>query len=156
MKHLTAIVAVLALVTAGCSRPAPVETEIAADMDAWQPVDPLDMTDTQEAQHELVLAATNALASEMMGELTAALDAGDPAAAIASSSRMEPPGWITAAIPAAAALSMPSRNGKKASEAMTAPAIGRPASSAFQRPILAESTRLIWPAPTPTVRPSAA
>jgi hypothetical protein len=82
MKHLTAIVAVLALVTAGCSRPAPVETEIAADMDAWQPVDPLDMTDTQEAQHELVLAATNALASEMMGELTAALDAGDPAAAI--------------------------------------------------------------------------
>ena len=78
------------------------------------------------------------------------------AAAITSSSRIEPPGWITAAMPAAAAVSMPSRNGKKASEAITAPAIGRPASSAFQRPMRAESTRLIWPAPTPTVRPPAA
>jgi hypothetical protein len=42
------------------------------------------------------------------------------AAAITSSSRIEPPGWMTALMPAAAALSMPSRNGKKASEAITA------------------------------------
>ena len=60
------------------------ETEIAADMDAWQPVDPLDMTDTQEAQHELVLAATNALASELMGELMAALKASEQIQVLAS------------------------------------------------------------------------
>jgi hypothetical protein len=39
------------------------------------------------------------------------------AAAITSSSRIEPPGWMTALAPAAARTSIPSRNGKKASEA---------------------------------------
>jgi hypothetical protein len=82
MKRLITLCAAAVLMASGCSRPAPVETEISADMDAWQYVDPLDMTETQKAQHELVLAATNALAAEMMGELTAALDAGDPEAAI--------------------------------------------------------------------------
>ena len=42
----------------------------------------------------------------------------------------------------------PSRNGKNASEATTLPASG---STAFCAAIRAESTRLIWPAPTPTV-----
>ncbi|MCY1177579.1 hypothetical protein D9M73_178930 [compost metagenome] len=73
------------------------------------------------------------------------------AAAITSASRIEPPGWITAVMPALAALSMPSRNGKKASLAITAPGTGRPACSALIAAMRAELTRLIWPAPTPTV-----
>ena len=40
------------------------------------------------------------------------------AAVIISSSRMDPPGWMTAVIPASAAESMPSLNGKNASDAM--------------------------------------
>ena len=42
-------------------------------------------------------------------------------AAMVSSSRFEPPGWMIAVMPAAAATSGPSRKGKKASEASTAP-----------------------------------
>ena len=53
------------------------------------------------------------------------------AAPITSSSRTEPPGWTTAAMPASAAASMPSRNGKKASEAITEPFTARPACSAL-------------------------
>ncbi len=83
MKPPVVICAALCIVVVCCSRPAPVETEIAADVTAWHRVDPLDMTDTQKAQQELVLSATNALAAEMMGELTAALDSGGPDAAIA-------------------------------------------------------------------------
>ena len=49
----------------------------------WEKVLPGSMTDTQKAQQELVVTAVNALASEMMGELTAALDSGDAAAGIA-------------------------------------------------------------------------
>ena len=41
-----------------------------------------------------------------------------------SSSRIEPPGWMTASAPALAASSTPSRNGKNASEATTEPASG--------------------------------
>src|ERR1035437_10953827 len=44
------------------------------------------------------------------------------------------------------AASTPSAKGKKASEATTVPATG---STAFVAPSLTESTRLIWPAPTP-------
>ncbi len=44
-----------------------------------------------------------------------------------SSSRIEPPGWITAVAPASASTSRPSRNGKKASEATTEPFSDRPA-----------------------------
>ena len=49
------------------------------------------------------------------------------AAAITSSSRTLPPGWITAATPAATTASRPSRNGKKASLAQTPPATRSPA-----------------------------
>ena len=42
-------------------------------------------------------------------------------AATVSSSRFEPPGWMIAVTPAAAAGSGPSRKGKKASEASTEP-----------------------------------
>ena len=43
------------------------------------------------------------------------------AALITSSSRIEPPGWITAVAPASAAASRPSAKGKKASDATTEP-----------------------------------
>src|SRR5687767_5651548 len=43
------------------------------------------------------------------------------AAAITSASRTEPPGWTMAVMPASAACSTPSRNGKNASEPSTAP-----------------------------------
>ena len=42
-------------------------------------------------------------------------------AAMTSSSRCEPPGWMTALTPAARQTSTPSAKGKKASEAATAP-----------------------------------
>ena len=58
------------------------------------------------------------------------------AAAMTSSSRIEPPGWITAVAPASAAASRPSAKGKNASEATTEPATpasGHPAASAASR-----------------------
>ena len=60
---------------------------------------------------------------------------------------------MTASAPALAASSTPSRNGKKASEATTEPASG---ARALETAIRTESTRDIWPAPMPSVRPSAA
>src|SRR5690606_12413867 len=77
------------------------------------------------------------------------------AAAMTSSSRTEPPGWITATAPASTTTSRPSRKGKKASEAPTEPACARPAFSALIDAMRAESIRLICPAPTPIVAPSA-
>ena len=62
------------------------------------------------------------------------------AASMDSWSLMLPPGWIMAVIPAYAAVSTASLNGKKASEAMTHPSVG---SSALKEAIFAESTRLI-------------
>ena len=79
------------------------------------------------------------------------------AAAITSLSRTDPPGWITAVAPTAIAASSPSANGKNASDAATLPrASGTSipaafaASSLFQAPIRALSTRLGCPAPIPT------
>jgi hypothetical protein len=60
------------------------------------------------------------------------------AAAIDSASRTEPPGWITAAAPALAASSTPSRNGKNASDATTDPVSG---ARAFDTAMRTESTR---------------
>ena len=54
---------------------------------------------------------------------------------------------MTAATPAAAAVSIESGNGKKASEASTEPPTRSPA---FLMAISTESTRLIWPAPAPS------
>src|SRR6266436_1651423 len=73
------------------------------------------------------------------------------AAAITSLSRIDPPGWITAVAPAFAASSTPSANAKNASEATTVPANE---DCAFITAIFTESTRLICPAPTPSVAPS--
>src|SRR5207245_252892 len=47
-----------------------------------------------------------------------------------SSSRSEPPGWITAVAPARATTSSPSRNGKNASDAHTVPVVSSPISRA--------------------------
>src|ERR1019366_9776970 len=49
------------------------------------------------------------------------------AAATTSASRTEPPGWTTTATPAEARTSSPSRKGKKASLAATAPTTASPA-----------------------------
>ena len=53
------------------------------------------------------------------------------AAAITSSSRTLPPGWMIACAPAAATTSTPSRNGKNASEATTEPSSESPALAAL-------------------------
>ena len=83
MKHLVAACVAVCLVLVGCARPAeePVVVEETMVVE-WERVLPGLMTETQKAQQELVLTATNALAAELMGELTAALDAGDASAAI--------------------------------------------------------------------------
>ena len=60
---------------------------------------------------------------------------------------------MKAVAPFFTASSTPSGNGKNASDATTVPAKG---STAFIAPIRTESTRLIWPAPTPTVWPGRA
>jgi hypothetical protein len=72
-----------------------------------------------------------------------------------------PPGWMTAVAPASAAAMSPSAKGKKASEATTDPRVSGSlapmacaASAAFSAAMRAESTRLVWPAPMPTVAPS--
>ena len=82
LPFVVAVACFLAL--AGCSRPAeePIEVKEEAKVAQWQPVAPASMTNTQKAQQELVLSATNALVAEMMGELMAALDSGGPDAAI--------------------------------------------------------------------------
>src|ERR1700730_7759560 len=73
-----------------------------------------------------------------------------------SSSRLLPPGWITARMPYPAATSRLSRNGRNASEAMTEPATVSSSSVAFIAARRVEYTRLIWPAPTPMVAPARA
>jgi hypothetical protein len=84
MKRWTVLLVVFGLMVSGCAKPAeePVEVEEVAVVE-WEKVLAGSMTDTQKAQQELMATAVNALASEMMGELTAALDSGDAGAAIA-------------------------------------------------------------------------
>src|SRR5262249_48151564 len=67
-----------------------------------------------------------------------------------SPSRIDPPGSTTAGIRASASTCRPSANGKYASLAATAPLARSPLRTTA---ILAESTRLTWPMPTPTVAP---
>src|SRR6185312_1389004 len=80
------------------------------------------------------------------------------AASITFASFTEPPGWITAVAPASMATSRPSGNGKNASDATTEPLVSGAgsfssfaASSALRAAMRAASTRLICPAPIPTV-----
>ena len=58
------------------------------------------------------------------------------AALITSSSRIEPPGWITAVAPASIATSRPSANGKNASEATTEPLVSGSAKLQLLRRVL--------------------
>lgn len=84
MKFFTLMMIVGCIVLSGCSdsqEPA-VEVQEVVEVARWTPVIPEDMNDTQKAQHELCVAATNAMASELMGELMAALDSDDPTAGI--------------------------------------------------------------------------
>jgi hypothetical protein len=84
MKQLIVAVAVCSLALTGCSRqpvPAPEAEETVAEV-SWGEVAVVDMNETQKAQHELVLAATNALVSETLGELEAALSSGGGAGGI--------------------------------------------------------------------------
>ena len=60
---------------------------------------------------------------------------------------------MIATTPISAAWSMVSLNGKKASDAITEPSIARPASAALIAATRALYTRLIWPAPMPSVWP---
>ena len=83
MKRLMIACVAVCLALAGCARPAE-ETVVVEETTVveWEKVLPGLMTETQKAQQELMLTAVNALAAELMGELTAALDAGDASAAI--------------------------------------------------------------------------
>ena len=58
------------------------------------------------------------------------------AAAVVSSSRIEPPGCTMAVTPASPARSMPSANGKKASDARAAPVACSPAACAASATLL--------------------
>ena len=69
------------------------------------------------------------------------------AAAMTSSSRIEPPGWITALAPASAAASRPSANGKNASEATALPTVlgvTQPYVSAASRAFIASLRVEYW------------
>jgi len=92
MKNLVVPVLAFCAVLAGCTgqseQPAAVEEpEVAAD---WIRVRPAEMTETQKAQQELCVAAVNAMASEMLGEMEAAMETGDSAKGIAVCRDMAP------------------------------------------------------------------
>jgi hypothetical protein len=84
MNRWIVVLAVFGLMVSGCAKPAeePAEIQEVTQVE-WEKVLPGLMTDTQKAQQELVVTAVNALAAELMGELSAALDSGDIAAGIA-------------------------------------------------------------------------
>ena len=84
MRFWTGLVVVVLLASVGCARQAePPIAEEAEGVVEWQAITPEQMSDNQKAQHERALAAVNSLASELMGELLAALDSGGPAEGIA-------------------------------------------------------------------------
>ena len=84
MRIWTGLVVVLLVMSVGCARQTePPVADEPAETAQWQAIAPEQMTNAQKAQHERCLAAVNSLASEMMGELTAALDSGGPAEGIA-------------------------------------------------------------------------
>jgi hypothetical protein len=74
---------VVCFLIAGCSQqpPPPVAAENEAAFAEWQSVVPTQMNETQQAQHELCVAAVNAMMSETMGEMEAAMESGNERAA---------------------------------------------------------------------------
>jgi len=85
MRYKIVACVVCCLVLVGCSQQEaqPVGTEEIASVAVWQMVAPVEMTETQKAQKELCLSAVNAMAAETLGELEAAMEAGDPPQVIA-------------------------------------------------------------------------
>jgi len=84
MRIFTGMMIVVCIALIGCSdgQDSMVEVQEPTAAAQWTPMITGDMSDTQKAQHELCLAATNAFASEMLGELMAVLDSDDPVAGI--------------------------------------------------------------------------
>ncbi len=84
MRIFTGMMIVGCIVLIGCSdgQDQTVDVQEPAAVSQWTTVTPEAMSENQKAQHELCLAATNAFASEMIGELMAALDSDDPTAGI--------------------------------------------------------------------------
>lgn len=83
MKRFTVTCIGLCIALVGCTQSAE-ERAVVEETTAlkWERVLPDGMTEIQQAQQELMLTAAKALATELMGELSAALAAGDPSAAI--------------------------------------------------------------------------
>lgn len=84
MRIFVGLLSVVCATMIGCSESQDQDValnEQPTDMQ-WIALNPEEMTETQIAQQELCLSATNALASELMGELMAALDSDDPTAGI--------------------------------------------------------------------------
>ena len=84
MRRLVSYILLSFVMLTGCAQEAapPAETAPAAPVAQWIPVAPEEMTETQKAQHELCLAATNAMMAETLDELERALDAGSAAEAV--------------------------------------------------------------------------
>jgi hypothetical protein len=81
MRAWITLIGVFVAVNLGCSAPQePPPGEATAE---WLLVAATDLSQTQEAQRELALSAVNAMMSELMGELEAALDDGDAGNGIA-------------------------------------------------------------------------
>jgi hypothetical protein len=85
MRYPIVACAVCCFLLAGCSQepPPPVAAEQEAAAAEWQSIVPTQMNETQKAQHELCVAAVNAMVSETMGEMEAAMESGNAADAIA-------------------------------------------------------------------------
>jgi hypothetical protein len=85
MRHLLVACVACCFLVIGCSQepPPPIAAEQEAVVAEWQRVVPTQMNETQHAQHELCVAAVNAMVSETMGEMEAALEAGNASDAIA-------------------------------------------------------------------------
>jgi hypothetical protein len=92
MKYLIVVTVAVFLVLAGCGGQSeqPVVVEESGETAEWIRITPAEMTETQTAQQELCLSAVNAMSAEMLGELEAAIEAGETAGAIAVCREMAP------------------------------------------------------------------
>ncbi len=92
MKSFAGLLIACTFLPTACSKapetPPPIEQP--APVIQWTSIAPETMNETQTAQLETALSAVNAMASELMGELTAALDSDDPATAITSCAAKAP------------------------------------------------------------------
>jgi hypothetical protein len=84
MRKLVVAAAICCLALSGCSRqPEPaVEVQEVPTVITWEPIAANAMSESQKAQQELVATASAAMASELLGELEAALHSGGGPAGI--------------------------------------------------------------------------